>query len=75
MNPKPISEAKDSDARGALAALRRAALNAHKLAEQFHTPLVIRQLETPPPVKNPSRIPLARGKKETSPPLNPLACP
>ena len=61
MNPKPISEAKDSDARGALAALRRAALNAHKLAEQFHTPLVIRQLESPPPAEEPKKDSVGEG--------------
>ncbi len=61
MNPKPISEANDPDARNALAALRRAALNAHKLAERYNTPLVIRPRETPRLGDEPRNDPINKG--------------
>ena len=38
---KPLSEARDADARHIVAALRRAANNARQLAAQTHTKLVI----------------------------------
>ena len=38
---KPLSEARDADARHIVAALRRAASNARQLAAQTHTKLVI----------------------------------
>jgi hypothetical protein len=38
---KPLSEARDADARNIVAALRRAASNARQLAAQTHTKLVI----------------------------------
>ena len=38
---KPLSEARDADARNIVAALRRAANNARQLAAQTHTKLVI----------------------------------
>ena len=38
---KPLSEARDSDARNIVAALQRAASNARQLAAQTHTKLVI----------------------------------
>jgi acyl-CoA reductase-like NAD-dependent aldehyde dehydrogenase len=38
---KPLSEARDEDARNIVAALRRAASNARQLAAQTHTKLVI----------------------------------
>ena len=40
-NPKPISEAKDPDLRGAMAAMQRAALAAREIAKQTNTPLII----------------------------------
>jgi hypothetical protein len=40
MNPKPLSEAKDEDARNALAALERAALRAREIAIQTGTALI-----------------------------------
>jgi hypothetical protein len=40
-NPKPISEARDPDARNALAALKRASQNARELAIRTNTPFVI----------------------------------
>ncbi len=40
-NVKPLSEARDADARHTVAALQRAASNAKLLAEQTHTPLVV----------------------------------
>ena len=40
-NIKPLSEARDADARNIVAALRRAASNARQLAAQTHTKLVI----------------------------------
>ena len=42
-NPKPISEAKDPDFRGAMAAMQRAALHAREIAKQTNTPLIIQQ--------------------------------
>lgn len=42
-NPKPISEAKDPDFRGAMAAMQRAALQARDIAKQTNTPLIILQ--------------------------------
>jgi predicted ABC-type ATPase len=38
---KPLSEARDADARNIVAALRRAASNARQLATQTHTKLII----------------------------------
>jgi hypothetical protein len=38
---KPLSEARDADARNIVAALRRAASNARQLAAQTHTKLII----------------------------------
>jgi hypothetical protein len=40
-NPKPISEARDPDARNALAALKRASQNARELAIRTNTPFVV----------------------------------
>jgi hypothetical protein len=40
-NPKPISEARDPDARNALAALMRASQNARELAVRTNTPFVV----------------------------------
>ena len=40
-NIKPLSEARDADARNIVAAIRRAASNARQLAAQTHTKLVI----------------------------------
>jgi hypothetical protein len=40
-NPKPISEARDPDARNALAALKRASQNARELAMRTNTPFVV----------------------------------
>jgi hypothetical protein len=40
-NPKPISEARDPDARNVLAALKRASQNARELAIRTNTPFVI----------------------------------
>ena len=41
MNPQPLSNAKDEDARLVENALRRAAQNARLLAAQTHTPFVV----------------------------------
>jgi ABC-type enterochelin transport system substrate-binding protein len=41
MNPKPISEAHDEDARNATAALKRAAQRARTVAEQTNTAIII----------------------------------
>jgi hypothetical protein len=41
MNNKPVSEARDEDARNALAALERAALQAKRIAAQTRTALVV----------------------------------
>lgn len=41
MNPKPISEARDEDARNATAALERAAQRARIVAEQTNTAIII----------------------------------
>jgi hypothetical protein len=38
---KPLSEARDADARHIVAALRRAASNARQLAAQTHTKLIV----------------------------------
>jgi hypothetical protein len=38
---KPLSEARDADARATVAALHRAAQKARQLADQTNTPLVI----------------------------------
>lgn len=40
-NPKPLSQARDADARHTVAALHRAALHARQLAAQTNTPLVV----------------------------------
>jgi hypothetical protein len=40
-NPKPISEARDPDARNALTALMRASQNARELAIRTNTPFVV----------------------------------
>lgn len=40
-NPKPLSEARDADARNAVAALRRASQKARQLSEQTQTPFVV----------------------------------
>jgi len=41
MNPKPISEARDEDAKNATAALKRAAQRARIVAEQTNTAIII----------------------------------
>lgn len=41
MNPKPLSEARDEDARNATAALIRAAQRARIVAEQTNTAIII----------------------------------
>ena len=41
MNDKPITEARDEDARNALAALERAALRARRIAAQTGTALIV----------------------------------
>jgi hypothetical protein len=41
MNNKPIDQARDEDARNALAALQRAALQARRIAAQTRTALVV----------------------------------
>ncbi len=41
MNTKPLSEAQDEDARHALAALQRAAVQARQLAVQTQTAIVV----------------------------------
>lgn len=40
-NTKPLSQARDADARHTVAALHRAAHNARQLAAQTHTPLIV----------------------------------
>jgi hypothetical protein len=42
-NPKPISQAKDPDLRGAVAAMQRAAASARAIAKQTNTYLVVEQ--------------------------------
>jgi hypothetical protein len=42
-NPKPISQAKDPDLRGAVAAMQRAAASARATAKQTNTYLVVEQ--------------------------------
>ncbi|MCQ8102569.1 hypothetical protein NP590_00520 [Methylomonas sp. SURF-2] len=41
MNTKPINQTRDEDARNALAALQRAALQARRIAAQTRTALVV----------------------------------
>ncbi len=40
-NPKPLSQARDADARHTVAALHRAAEKARRLAALTHTPLIV----------------------------------
>lgn len=48
---KPLSEARDADARHTVAALKRAAQNARLLATQTHTKLVISSKQSAQHVK------------------------
>ena len=62
MNPKPITEAKDADLRGAWAALQRASLEAERIARLTGTRLVVVESPVAPERKVAPAVEHPQGK-------------